>query len=115
MPRRLGDRQPRGTRLAHSAAFDGRRFRDSEAMSPSNRKKYLFIRLLEACNADCFMCEYALSPDRYRFTLAEFRNLLPSARTFGVGFVRFTGGEPLLHREAVELVRAGAETGMKMS
>ena len=79
------------------------------------RKKYLFIRLLEACNADCFMCGYALSRDEYRFTLIEFEDLLPKARAVGVAVVRLTGGEPLMHKEVIDLVRAGANAGMKMS
>jgi cytosylglucuronate decarboxylase len=80
---------------------------------PSNR--YLFIRLLEACNADCFMCGYALSQDKYRFTLTEFEDLLPKARAVGVGFVRLTGGEPLMHKETIAIVHAGTMAGMKMS
>ncbi|GHF55241.1 hypothetical protein GCM10010218_40840 [Streptomyces mashuensis] len=79
------------------------------------RHRYLFVRILEACNADCFMCEFALSRDAYRFSLEDFEELLPRARAAGVAYVRFTGGEPLMHQGVVELVRAGAAAGMKMS
>ncbi|MEU2873273.1 cytosylglucuronate decarboxylase [Streptomyces olivoreticuli] len=79
------------------------------------RARYLFIRILEACNADCFMCEFALSRDAFRFSVEDFADLLPKAWEAGVGYVRFTGGEPLMHQEVVELVRAGAAAGMKMS
>lgn len=79
------------------------------------RERYLFIRILEACNADCFMCEYALSRSTYRFGVDEFADMLPRAVTAGVGYVRFTGGEPLMHRDVVALVRLGAEHGMRMS
>lgn len=81
----------------------------------SRAKRYLFIRLLEACNADCFMCGYALSRDRYRFGVSEFDQILPAALRAGVGFVRFTGGEPLLHREIIELVTMGSSMGLSMS
>lgn len=81
----------------------------------TERQRYLFIRILEACNADCFMCEFALSRDTFRFSLDDFAELLPKARAAGVGYVRFTGGEPLMHQDVVELVRAGADAGMKMS
>jgi cytosylglucuronate decarboxylase len=80
-----------------------------------NRQRYLFIRILEACNANCFMCGFALSRDDYRFSLTEFERLLPQAVAAGVRFIRFTGGEPLLHKEIVPLVSAGAVAGMKMS
>ncbi|WP_367039134.1 cytosylglucuronate decarboxylase [Streptomyces sp. Je 1-332] len=81
----------------------------------TERQRYLFVRLLEACNADCFMCEFALSRDTFRFSLEDFAELLPKARAAGVGYVRFTGGEPLMHQDVVELVRAGTDAGMKMS
>ncbi|GHF35391.1 MULTISPECIES: cytosylglucuronate decarboxylase [Streptomyces] len=79
------------------------------------RHRYLFIRILEACNADCFMCEFALSRDTYRFSPQDFAELLPRALAAGVGYVRFTGGEPLMHRDVVDLVRAGSAAGMRMS
>ncbi|MCI0432968.1 MAG: cytosylglucuronate decarboxylase [Gemmatimonadetes bacterium] len=79
------------------------------------RKRYLFIRILEACNADCFMCSYARSQDRYRFSVEEIERVLPQARELGVEFVRFTGGEPLLHKDIVALIDAGTAAGMKMS
>ncbi|MEE1822089.1 cytosylglucuronate decarboxylase [Streptomyces sp. BE20] len=79
------------------------------------RDRYLFIRILEACNADCFMCEFALSRDTFRFSREDFDDLLPKARDAGVGYVRFTGGEPLMHPDVVELVRSGTAAGMRMS
>lgn len=45
----------------------------------TTRDKYLFIRILEACNADCFMCDFALSRDEYRFSVEEFDRMLPEA------------------------------------
>jgi AdoMet-dependent heme synthase len=77
--------------------------------------RYLFIRILEACNADCFMCEYALSRDAFRFSVGDFTELMPQAQQAGVRYVRFTGGEPLMHRDILKLVQIGNEYGMKMS
>lgn len=79
------------------------------------KTRYLFIRLLEACNAKCFMCGFAGLRDDYRFSLAEFSDILPQARALGVEIIRFTGGEPLLHRDLPALVAAGTAAGMKMS
>jgi cytosylglucuronate decarboxylase len=81
----------------------------------SVRQKYLFVRVLEACNADCFMCRFALSNDRYRFAVREFEELLIPAKAAGVKFVRFTGGEPLLHHRIEQLIRVGAHADMRMS
>ena len=79
------------------------------------RDRYLFIRILEACNADCFMCEFALSRDTYRFTVDDFTELLPQAVEANVGYVRFTGGEPLMHQQVVELIETGTAAGMRIS
>jgi cytosylglucuronate decarboxylase len=61
------------------------------------------------------MCEYAQSRDPYRLAVAEFRAVVLQASALGVEFVRFTGGEPLLHKEIDSLICVGAEAGMKMS
>ncbi|WP_228775173.1 cytosylglucuronate decarboxylase [Streptomyces sp. NRRL B-1677] len=89
--------------------------RDHDQDQDRDRDRYLFIRILEACNADCFMCEFALSRDAYRLSVEDFDELLPRARAAGVWYVRFTGGEPLMHRDVVELVRRGTAAGMRMS
>lgn len=95
---------------------EARRSRETQRAGTTRlRSRYLFIRILEACNADCFMCGYALSRDTYRFSPEEFSQLLPLADQASVRFVRFTGGEPLMHRDIAELVRLGSEYGMKMS
>ncbi|MFD7103001.1 hypothetical protein [Streptomyces celluloflavus] len=43
------------------------------------RQRYLFIRILEASNADCFMGEFALSRDTFRFSPTDFAELPPRA------------------------------------
>lgn len=82
---------------------------------PATKIRYLFIRILEACNSNCFMCCFSQSHDPYRFSLAEFETILPQAQAMGFEVVRFTGGEPLLHQEIEALIRTGVEAGMKMS
>lgn len=61
------------------------------------------------------MCGFALSRDAFRFGLSDFEELLPQATRLGVGYVRFTGGEPLLHKDIMKLVRCGSDAGMRMS
>lgn len=81
----------------------------------AQRPKYLFVRVQEACNADCFFCEFALSKDPYRFPLGEMQRLAAEARQRGVTVIRFTGGEPLMHPQIVELVRAASVEGHEVS
>jgi cytosylglucuronate decarboxylase len=77
--------------------------------------KYLFVRVLEACNADCFMCGFALSRDSYRLSPGELTGILGQAVKKGVQYVRFTGGEPLMHREILELIRVSTTAGARVS
>jgi cytosylglucuronate decarboxylase len=51
---------------------------------------YLFVRILEACNANCFMCQFARSTDSFR-------------------------GEPLLHPELTSFVVDAQTLGLKSS
>ena len=81
----------------------------------SDRSKYLFIRVQEACNADCFFCEFALSKDPYRFPPTQMEQVASEARDQGVGVIRFTGGEPLMHPQVLDLVRACSAQGHEVS
>lgn len=64
----------------------------------------LIIRLLEACNAGCFMCDFAFSKDPYRFSLEDCEELMTTLTDTSVRLIRFTGGEPLLHNSFKEIV-----------
>lgn len=75
----------------------------------------MIVRLLEACDAGCFMCEFAHSEEPYRFTGAEARKLADSLQGGSVRLIRFTGGEPLLHEEIVEIIAAFARHGILTS
>lgn len=77
--------------------------------------EYVFIRILEACNADCFMCAYRLSKDRYRFGTEEMAHLLRAARHEGVKHIRLTGGEPLAHRDTPEFISMIRASGIRSS
>lgn len=79
------------------------------------RDRYLFIRLLEACNAGCFMCGFARSRDGYRFELEALRELLAQAEALNIRYVRFTGGEPLMHRDLLAMVGAIRDAGLHAS
>lgn len=90
---------------------------DTEPARPPFRAgpRVLVVRLLEACDAGCFMCGFAWSDDAYRFTAAEARRVADAARGGTLRLVRFTGGEPLLHEELPEIVAAFAGAGLLTS
>jgi cytosylglucuronate decarboxylase len=69
-----------------------------------NQPTVLIIRVLEACNAGCFMCSFKWSKDQYRFPISEAAQLAKSAAEIGIRVVRLTGGEPLLHEQIDEII-----------
>jgi cytosylglucuronate decarboxylase len=79
------------------------------------KPEYLFIRILEACNAGCFMCGYRLSEDTYRFDADSMRKVLRTAKEEGFRFLRITGGEPLMHPEILQFLKDVSEYGIQSS
>jgi cytosylglucuronate decarboxylase len=77
--------------------------------------RVLIIRILEACDAGCFMCHFRWSRDQYRFPVSEARALAATAAARGIRVVRLTGGEPLLHENIVDLVHTFADAGLHTS
>ncbi len=69
---------------------------------------YLRLSVTEACNFRCAYCAPDGPPHARQsaLTLAEIEQVVRAAVSLGIGKLRLTGGEPLLRREIVELVRA---------
>ena len=73
----------------------------------------LRISLTDRCNLRCTYCMPAeglpFTPDRQALQLAEIERLVRiGTRDLGVRQVRFTGGEPLLRRDLIEIIAACA-------
>lgn len=77
--------------------------------------RIVYIRIIEACNAGCFMCGFASSRDNYRFTLDDARGLAAELAGSSIALVRFTGGEPLSHEDLPRLLGCYHEVGIKTS
>ena len=74
---------------------------------------YLRIAVNEKCNLRCIYCmpEKGISfePQNKLLTRNEIIRIVQVAAELGVNKIRFTGGEPLLRKDLVELVSGGAE------
>jgi MoaA/NifB/PqqE/SkfB family radical SAM enzyme len=70
------------------------------------------------CNAYCAFCEFG-NHEKFRGSgMAKREDVLrnlPALRRLGVRFIDFTGGEPLLHPDLPELLRAAQRCGMMTS
>ncbi|MDZ7373237.1 MAG: radical SAM protein [candidate division KSB1 bacterium] len=65
------------------------------------------------CNARCRMCYYANSRENWTKPLEVVRQELVAARQRGNFYVDFTGGEPTVHPQIVEIVEAARELGLE--
>ncbi len=77
----------------------------------------LVFGLTYRCQLDCVHCGVGLSFDAAKAELntSEVKEVLRQARSIGVYFVVFFGGEPFLRQDIMEIVEYTAELGMMVS
>ena len=80
---------------------------------------YLRISLTDNCNLRCFYC---MPEEEYDFTpasrLMQADEILAIAKQFvalGVNKIRLTGGEPLVRKEAAQIIRSLSELPVKLT
>lgn len=72
----------------------------------------MFVRLSENCNAGCFMCDFAHQHGLYNITDEQFEELLKYMDNVGTyKIIRFTGGEPLLHKNITKYIKKSHDAG----
>lgn len=79
-------------------------------LDPSGRKiEYLRVSVVDSCNLRCFYCcpDDSCKPRRVKTTLnrEKLARVVTAAASLGMRKVRLTGGEPLIRRDIVPLVR----------
>ena len=77
--------------------------------------KILYIKVSENCNSHCFMCHYAGKTDAYNITLSQYEDILEYAKKNKIKMIRFTGGEPLIHKNIVEFIKMANDRGFLTS
>lgn len=81
----------------------------------TSEPKVLIIRLLEACNAGCFMCSFQFSKDEFRFSVEEAKHIINNIKKSKIQLVRFTGGEPLIHEQIFDIIQLFSNNNIKTS
>ena len=74
--------------------------------------KILIIRVLEACNAGCFMCNFAFSQDHYKFSVRDAKEVAEQIKGTDIRLVRLTGGEPLMLEDIDEILDSFTHIGL---
>ncbi len=85
------------------------------SMKEVEEPKVLFIRATEACNANCFMCNFAKKNAPY-FLTENMANLLSERlQESSIKHIRITGGEPLLSNNIANVVSIFKSKGLVVS
>ena len=78
---------------------------------------YLQFAITNICNAQCGFCGFArdkLDPGRrHSVTLEEARDVIDICVKNHIGYLLFVGGEPLVHKDLREMVRAATVQGIR--
>jgi MoaA/NifB/PqqE/SkfB family radical SAM enzyme len=79
--------------------------KDFQQMVLGDELGLLFLEITDQCNEKCIHCYASSSPACSDFlSLSEIKSVLRQAREMGSPFVQLTGGDPLIHRDLVEVV-----------
>lgn len=81
----------------------------------NDNPKIIYVRVSENCNSRCFMCHYAGKHDSYNITMEQYYKLIEYIKTKKFETIRFTGGEPLLHRDILIFIKLAKNLGLKTS
>src|ERR1700741_288478 len=80
---------------------------------------YLRISLTDNCNLRCFYCmpeeEYEFTPASKLMQKEEIETLSKIFVDLGVNKIRLTGGEPLVRKDASEIIRALSKLPVKLT
>lgn len=80
---------------------------------------YLRISLTDNCNFRCFYCmpeeDHAFTPPQQLMTVEEIETLACTFVKLGVKKIRLTGGEPLVRKDAAEIIRRLSKLSVKLT
>ena len=78
--------------------------------------EHVYFSLTNRCNLRCKMCEVSKNskPDDYELSTEKVKDIIMQIREMGINHIIFSGGEPLLRKDLVEVVRFAYENKIKM-
>ncbi|MFX1255383.1 MAG: GTP 3',8-cyclase MoaA [Promethearchaeota archaeon] len=81
-------------------------------MDPYNRPiTHLRISITDKCNLKCFYChKEGHVPQRENLSLEVIQKAVETCAKYGIKYVKITGGEPLVRKDILKIVRLIAET-----
>ena len=74
----------------------------------------LRISITNRCNVSCFYCHHdGILPKSYEMTVDEIYKILKIAKKVGISKIRFSGGEPLIREDIVEIIAKASSLNFK--
>jgi cyclic pyranopterin phosphate synthase len=74
----------------------------------------LRISLTNRCNVSCFYCHHdGILPKNYEMTVDEIYKILKIAKKIGIDKIRYSGGEPLIREDIVEIIEKTSSLNFK--
>lgn len=112
LSRLLCGREGTGDRLRFGASASGR---PSGVPDEAQRRPIVVWNSTRACNLRCRHCYHGATatPAADELTTAEARQLIDRLADFGVPVLLFSGGEPLLRPDLLELGRYAVDRGLR--
>ena len=77
--------------------------------------KIMYIRVSENCNSHCFMCHFAGTSNAVNISDEQYDKILEHMKKLNYKMIRFTGGEPLLHKNIIDFIIKAKKIGVKTS
>ena len=74
----------------------------------------LRISITNRCNVNCFYCHHdGILPESYEMTVDEIYKILKVAKKIGIDKIRYSGGEPLIRDDIVEIIEKTSSLNFK--
>lgn len=84
--------------------------------APFTPAEHVYFSLTNRCNLSCQMCEISRNPSRKEDELstAQIKDIILQIKDMGIRHVIFSGGEPLLREDLLEIVEFATAQGLAM-
>jgi len=74
----------------------------------------LRISITNRCNVNCFYCHHdGILPKNYEMTVDEIYKILKIAKNVGISKIRYSGGEPLIRDDILEIIEKTSTLNFK--
>lgn len=83
---------------------------------PLSPPEHVYLSLTTRCNLRCLMCGVSIEPssESDELSTAECKRLIDQVASLGIGHLIFSGGEPLLRRDILDLIEYAVSRNIVM-